>query len=295
MEQRIHKSMLVVYVGVAANALLALLKVSIGILGSSPALLADGVNSTSDVAYGIVVTVFLKLSGKPADHEHPYGHDQLENIAAVVVGAFVITTAIAIFWNTVNHVYALLTVTSDYAGASIVAFWVAIFAIFLKIGLTAWTSFVGKQTQNKAVMALAHDHLNDIFASLAAAAGIFFGRMGYPWVDPLAGTIVSLIILYTGFSIIRSATEDLMATLPGKKLAKQIKELLSPLKGVKEVEEVHAHRFGPYVVVNITIGVDGELTVSQGDAIATQVEAILMEKIEYMRRVYVHYHPVGLS
>ncbi|MDA3785344.1 MAG: cation transporter, partial [Deltaproteobacteria bacterium] len=100
MEQRIHKSMLVVYVGVAANALLALLKVSIGILGSSPALLADGVNSTSDVAYGIVVTVFLKLSGKPADHEHPYGHDQLENIAAVVVGACVITTAIAIFLNT---------------------------------------------------------------------------------------------------------------------------------------------------------------------------------------------------
>ncbi len=295
MEERRQKSMLAVYVGVGANVLLAVLKASIGVIGCSPALLADGINSTSDVAYGVVVTVFLKLSGKPADHDHPYGHDQLESIAAVVVGAFVITTAIAIFWNTVNNVYELLTTTSDYSGASILAFWVALFAIVLKLGLTGWTYVIGRQTQNKAVIALAQDHRNDIFASLAAAVGIFFGRMGYPWVDPLAGTVVSLIILHTGIDIIRSATEDLMATLPGKQLAKEIRQLLQPLPGVKVVEEVHAHRFGPYLVVNLTIGVDGNLTVSQGDDIATEAEAALLDNIEFMRRVYVHYHPVCFS
>ncbi|MBU1639539.1 MAG: cation diffusion facilitator family transporter [Proteobacteria bacterium] len=295
MEERRVKSMLAVYVGLGANALLAILKASIGIIGCSPALLADGINSTSDVAYGIVVTVFLKLSGKPADHEHPYGHDQLESIAAVVVGAFVITTAIAIFWNTINHVYELLTTTSDYSGASIWAFWVALFAIVLKFCLTGWTYVIGRQTKNKAVIALAHDHRNDIFASLAAAVGIFFGRMGAPWVDPLAGTVVSLIIFHTGIDIIRSSTEDLMATLPGKQLASDIKLLLRPLSEVKAVEEVHAHRFGPYLVVNLTIGIDGGLTVSQGDDIATEVEFALLENIEFMRRVYVHYHPVCLD
>ncbi len=292
MKKRRQKSMLAVYVGLGANVVLAVLKATIGIVGCSPALLADGINSTSDVAYGVVVTVFLKLSGKPADHEHPYGHDQLESIAAVVVGAFVITTAIAIFWNTVNKVYELLTVTSDYGGASILAFWVAIFAIILKVALTAWTFLIGKQTKNVAVIALAHDHRNDIFASLAAAIGIFFGRMGFPWVDPLAGTVVSLIILHTGIDIIRSASEDLMATLPGKKLAEEVRQLLEPLPDVKAVEEVHAHRFGPYLVVNLTIGVDGHLTVSQGDDIATEVETALLENIEFMRRVHVHYHPV---
>ncbi len=284
--------MLAVYVGVGANALLAVLKASIGIIGCSPALLADGINSTSDVAYGIVVTIFLKLSGKPADHDHPYGHDQLESIAAVIVGAFVITTAIAIFWNTVNNVYELLMLTSDYGGATILALWVALFSIALKICLTGWTFVIGNQTSNKAVIALAHDHRNDIFSSLAAAVGIFFGRMGHPWVDPLAGTVVSLIILHTGIEIIRSATEDLMATLPGKKLARDIKDLLGPLQGVKAVEEVYAHRFGPYLVVNLTIGVEGSLTVSQGDDIATQAELLLLENIDFMRRVYVHYHPV---
>ncbi|PLX47983.1 MAG: cation transporter [Desulfobulbaceae bacterium] len=292
MEDRKQRSMLAVYVGLAANVLLAVLKASIGIIGCSPALLADGINSTSDVAYGIVVTVFLKLSGKPADHEHPFGHDQLESIAAVVVGAFVITTAIAIFWNTVNQVYELLTSVSDYGGASILAFWVAIFVIALKVGLTIWTYLVGRQTHNKAVIALAHDHRNDIFASLAVAVGIFFGRMGYPWVDPLAGTVVSLVILHTGIEIIRSATEDLMATVPGKQLAKEIGELLRPLAGVKTLEEVHAHRFGPYLVVNLTIGVDGGLSVCQGDEIASRAEVVLLENIEFMRRVYVHYHPV---
>ena len=95
---RQKKSILAINVGLAANTLLAILKTSVGIFGHSPALLADGINSTSDVAYGIVVSIFMRLSGKPADEEHPYGHDRLESIAAVVVGAFVITTAISIFW-----------------------------------------------------------------------------------------------------------------------------------------------------------------------------------------------------
>ena len=291
MKNRNQKSILAVYVGLGANILLSVLKASIGIIGGSPALLADGINSTSDVAYGIVITVFMKLSGKPADHEHPYGHNQLESIAAVVVGAFVITTAIAIFWNTVNNVYELLTTTSDYAGATLLALWVSLFVIALKIALTFWTTMIGRQTNNRAVIALAQDHRNDIFAALAVAIGIFFGRQGAPWIDPLAGTIVSLIILYTGFAIIRSASEDLMATVPGRQLAKEIREQLNAITEIQTVEEISAHRFGPYLVVNLTIGIDGNLTVSDGDAIATRAENLLLNNIDFMRRVYVHYHP----
>ena len=92
-----------------ANAGLAALKTAIGILGHSPALLADGINSTSDVAYGIIVKVFIRMARKPADDEHPYGHRQLESIAALIVGAFVLTTAVAIFWDAINRVYDLLS------------------------------------------------------------------------------------------------------------------------------------------------------------------------------------------
>ncbi len=278
-----------------ANIVLAFLKTSIGIIGHSPALLADGINSTSDVAYGIVISIFVRLSGKPADHEHPYGHDQMESIAAVVVGAFVMTTAIAIFWNSIDSVYELTTGKVTVIRAAGITFWVALLTIGVKLWLATWTKRIGKQTKNSAVLALAHDHKNDVFASLAAAIGIFFGRMGYVWIDPFAGAIVSLIILHTGIEILRSATADLMDTVPGKTLAKHIETLLTALEEVKEVEEVHAHRFGPYLVVNITIGIDGTLTVAQGDRIASQVESVLLDEIELMRRVYVHYHPVKYS
>jgi len=284
--------MLAVQVGLAANILLAVLKAVVGVVGQSPALLADGINSTSDVAYGIVVSIFVRLSGKPADREHPYGHDQLESVAAVVVGAFVITTAIAIFWHSVDTVYELLTTPPNNGGASIIALWIALFAILLKSGLTAWTYGISRRTGNSAVLALAQDHRNDIFASSAAAIGIFFGRMGSTWIDPLAGAIVSLIILHTGVDILRSATADLMDTLPGRELAEEIAEALRDVYGVEAIEEVHAHRFGPYLVVNLTIGIDGALSVVEGDRIATEVEETLIRQVQFLRRVYVHYHPV---
>ena len=102
------RSLFAVNLGLAVNALLAILKTAIGIMGHSPALLADGINSTSDVAYYVVVRVFMEMARKPADREHPFGHSQLESIAALMVGAFVITTAVAIFWDAINRVYDLL-------------------------------------------------------------------------------------------------------------------------------------------------------------------------------------------
>ena len=291
-----NRGSVAVHVGLVANTFLALLKTGIGILANSPALLADGINSTSDMAYGIVVSIFMKVSRKPADRDHPYGHEQMESIAAVVVGAFVITTAIAIFFNSVNQVYDLLAAPEpDYSGAAISALWAALFTVVFKTGLTVWTMRIGKATRNMAVIALGYDHRNDIFASMAAAAGIYFGRMGHPWVDPLAGTLVSLLILHTGIEILKSSASDLMDTQPGKALSKQIRTLLSQVDGVRLVEELHAHSFGPYYVINLTIGVDGLLTVKEGDRIATEVEHLLCERIEFVRRVHVHYHPVGES
>jgi cation diffusion facilitator family transporter len=287
--------MLAVQVGLAANTLLAVLKAVVGVIGNSPALLADGINSTSDVAYGIVVSIFVRLSAKPADREHPYGHDQLESVAAVVVGAFVISTAIAIFWHSVDSVYQLLTSRESSEGASLTALGIALFAILLKTALCLWTYAQSRSTANSAVLALAQDHRNDIFASSAAAVGILFGRWGFPWVDPLAGAVVSIIILHTGVEILRSATDDLMDTLPGRELAEEIRTALDDVDGIKAIEQVHAHRFGPYLMINLTIGVDGNISVAAGDGIATEVENTLLKRIEFLRRVYVHYHPMGGS
>ncbi|GAB4539878.1 MAG: cation diffusion facilitator family transporter [Anaerolineae bacterium] len=290
-KQRERKSALAINLGLVANVFLAVAKTSIGVLGHSPALLADGINSTSDVAYYLVVSVFIRLARKPADVEHPYGHRQLESIAALIVGSFVITTAIAIFWNAVDSVYDLLVGQSNYEGAAFITLWVALLTIGLKLGLTIWTYRLGRQAQNPAVLALAYDHRNDVYSALAAALGILLGRMGYPWVDPLAAALVALVILRTGIEILRESTSDLMDTVPGKALADQVTRLLGQVSEVDQIDEIHAHRFGPYLVINVTIGIDGSLSVAAGDRIACQVEQVLYQNMEFLRRVYVHYHP----
>lgn len=212
-----------------------------------------------------------------------------------MVGAFVITTAISIFWASINSVYELVKGTSSFTGASQLALWIALITVLLKGWLTWWTYRIGKETNNNVLKALAADHRNDIFSAVAATIGIFFGQLGYLWVDPMAGGLVSIIILLTGVEIIRESAADLMNTLPGKQLTEEIRNTLGEIKEVLDVEEIHGHRFGPYMVVNITVGVAPTLTVAEGDAIATLVEEKLVSEIEYMRRVFVHYHPVSDS
>ncbi len=292
-DERHRRGQVAIRLGLVSNVLLAALKTAGGVLGHSPALLADGVNSSSDVAYYLVVMVFMRLSRKPPDRAHPYGHGQLESIASLVVGAFVVTTAVSIFWDGVGTAYDLLTGAATIPASAQVALWIALFTVLLKIGLTVHSLRVGQQTGNTAVLALAYDHRNDIFSAGAATVGILLGQLGYTFVDPLAGAIVALVVLSTGIQIIRESTSELMDTLPGDYLSRNIDALIEEIEGVIEVEDIRGHRFGPYLVLNVTIGVDGRLSVSEGDAIATRVEKTLRRRIDYMRDVHVHFHPAA--
>ncbi len=283
----------IVNAGLGANILLAALKTSIGVFGHSPALLADGINSASDVSYYIVVKIFMKLAGKPPDHEHPYGHTQLETIAALVVGSFIVATAVAIFFDAVNKVYDFFTGTSTFAGAEIIALWVALLTIVLKIVLTIATKRIGKRSHNAAILALAHDHRNDVISASGAAVGIFLGRIGFPFADPLVGGLVAFMVLRTGIQILRDSSADLMDAVPSQEIESQVRGIMAGIAEIRAVEEVHAHRFGPYLVLNVQIGVDGSIPVAEGDAIASRVETLLRTRIPMVIRSYVHYHPAA--
>lgn len=292
---RDKKSLLAVNLGLGTNILLAALKTTVGVVGHSPALLADGINSTSDVAYYIVASIFVRLANKPADDEHPYGHQQLESIAAVVVGSFVVTTAVAVFWNSVDKIWDLAQGITDFQGAASIALWIALLTVVIKIFLTRYVRKLGQETKNPVVEALAYDHRNDLFSAAAASLGIFLGQHGLPWVDPLAGALVALFILRTGIYILKESSVELMDAVPSKTLATQIAALLHTEPGVQQVEELQAHRFGPHIVVNLTIGIDGNLSVTEGDKIASGVEERLCRQIANLRRVHVHYHPATES
>lgn len=280
-----------VWVGLIANVLLAGLKTAVGILGHSQALLAEGINSTTDVAYNAVVWIFTRLARKPPDEEHPYGHRQLETIAALAVGAFVITTAITVFWNAVNDAYDLMIGERQAEATSVAALTVAAFTVALKTALTLWTRRMGERTHSPVVNAMGRDHRNDILSALAATVGIALARLGYLWVDPLAGALVSLVILGTGIQILREASADLLGSRPDPDFVAFVRERVLAVPGVDHIDDLTLHHFGPYLMLNLTIGVDGDLKVAEGDAIATQVEQALFEQIEFLRGVHIHYHP----
>lgn len=278
--------------GLFVNIFLSLIKTFIGIFGHSSALLADGINSTSDVVYYIAVKILTKHANKPADAEHPYGHRQLESISAIVVGAFILATAVAIFWGSVNSVYDLLTSTKPRYTVSIFALIVAICTVLLKIYLYSITRRNYKHTQNPTLRALANDHLNDIMASLSVVVGVIGGRMGLLWMDPFAGAVVSIFILRTGISIIMDSSSELMDMYPDESFKQELRQTVEQVKGVKHLDIIGLHRFGPYFTININIGVDGQLSIQQGHDIADEVEKALLYKFSgSLRKVHVHYHP----
>ncbi|HSL45978.1 MAG TPA: cation diffusion facilitator family transporter [Anaerolineales bacterium] len=289
--ERDRKSLWAIHLGLGLNIILSAAKTTFGILTHSPALLAEGINSTSDVAYYVVASIFMRLANKPADEEHPYGHRQLESIASLVVGAFVVATAIAVFWDAVDKMWDLMDGKLTTLGSHPFALWVALSTVVIKIVLFVYVRKLGKETHNPIVDALAYDHRNDIFSASAASVGIFLSQNGLPWGDPLAGALVALLILRTGVYILRESSVDLMDAVPSKELAQQISNLIKNIRDVEQLEEVQAHRFGPHLVVNLTIGINGSLTVKQGDRIATNVELLIYESIPNVRHVYVHYHP----
>ena len=289
--ERDRKSLWAVNLGLGINTLLSAVKTLFGMVSHSPALLAEGINSVSDVAYYVVASIFVRLANKPADNEHPYGHRQLESIASLVVGAFVVATAVKVFWDSVDKMWDLLDGELTSLGAHPFALWVALGTVAIKIFLFYYVRKLGEETHNPVVNALAYDHRNDIFSASAASVGIFLGQRGLPWVDPLAGALVALLILRTGVYILRESSVALMEAVPSKQLTKQILVLLKDLHEVKQLEEVQAHRFGPHMVLNLTIGIDGSLTVKRGDQIATRVEKLIYDAIPNIVRVHVHYHP----
>ena len=281
-----------VNLGLFSNIILAFLKVIFGITGHSPALLADGINSTSDVVYYIAAKISLRISVEPADSEHPFGHRQMENIAAIIVGSFILSTAVAIFWNSINSIYEILINRTVSEKSPPITLVIALSTVLIKIFLTIITRNIGKKTGNSTIRALAFDHLNDVFASFAAAMGIYFSRHGFSWVDPLAGGVVALFILRTGIGIIRESAYGLMDTAPGAELKEQVISIAGQIPGIIGVEKIRTHRFGQFIVLYLDICLEGSLTITRGDAISDLLESRLLGDIVNLVDVHIHYHPV---
>src|SRR5512141_3113113 len=144
---RDRKSLWAVNLGLGINIVLSAVKTIFGILSNSPALLAEGINSISDVAYYVVAGIFVRLANKPADIEHPYGHRPLESIASLVVGAFVVATAVKVFWDAEDKMWELISGEISSLGSHPFALWVAMGTVGIKVILFLYVRKLGQETK----------------------------------------------------------------------------------------------------------------------------------------------------
>lgn len=278
--------------GLAWNVLLSIVKTAVGIFGHSQALLADGINSTSDVVYYVAVKIFMRQANKPADSEHPYGHRQLESISAIVVGAFILTTGIAIFWESVNKVIDLFQGFSEFRVSSGYVIFIAAGTLISKVFLYSYTRRSYARTKNPTLRALANDHFNDILAAIAVIIGVAMAKLGILWMDPAAGALVAVFIVKTGISIILESSSELMDSIPDDDFHREVREIAMSVEGVEQVDDLGVHRFGPYYTIDMTICVDGEISVEAGNRLSHTVEDKLLEHYQgSLRKVMIHFHP----
>ena len=201
LEQRKRQGILAVNMGLAANIILAALKTSIGIVGRSPALLADGINSTSDVVYGIVVGVFIRLAGKPPDEEHPFGYGKAEDIAAVTQAVLIFTAGGLIIYSAVRRIISGATIELTEAGIGVM-----LVSIIVSIFLSRHLLKVSRATGSIALEANARNIAADVYSASGVLVGLVVIRFTQLSIlDPIIALVVALFVLKAGYEVMRKS------------------------------------------------------------------------------------------
>ena len=275
-----------VLVSIFANLALAAFKFFAGILGLSQAMVADALHSLSDILTSVVAYIGICIGERPPDEEHPYGHGNAETIAAGLVALAVLGIG---FWAGVSAIHTLiLRQFRQPLGIAIVA---ALVSILAKELLFRYTRRVGKISNNPAVEADAWHHRSDAYSSVAALFGILGAKVSFLYLDPLAGVVVSCLILNIGLRLIRSNIGIMMDERPKPQLIHMISSLVQTVSGVQKIDSIKVHRRGSTFTIDIEVAVDSAISVKQGHRISVSVRQALLKQIKQVRDVMVHLNP----
>ncbi|HEY2494186.1 MAG TPA: cation diffusion facilitator family transporter [Paenibacillus sp.] len=273
------------WVSIIAYICLSALKLWIGFLSGSQALLADGLNNTTDIMASFAVLIGLKISRKPPDHNHRYGHFRAETVAALVASFIMIAVGIQVLYQAVQKFFQPALETPN-----MVAAWIALLCAVVMIFVYRYNIRLAKKINSHAIMAAAQDNRSDALVSLGAFVGIVGSQFGLPWLDPLAATAVGFIICKTAWDIFKDASHALTDGFDEKELDK-IKQTVAVTPGVESIKDIKARIHGNNVLVDVIIQVNGDLNVVESHQITEEVEERML--IEHkISHVHVHIEPV---
>ena len=275
-------------IGMAVNVVLAIVKIVTGIVGNSYALIADGIESTTDIVSSLVVWTGLKISSLPADEDHPYGHGKAESIAGMVVALALLAAAVFI------AVQSLREIITPHHSPAWFTLLVLALVIATKETLYRFVFKVGAELTSTAVKGDAWHHRSDAITSAAAFVGIsiaLIGGKGYESADDWAALLACTVILFNGYRIFRAALNEIMDAAPPDPLQNQIRQLAASVPGVARIEKCRARKSGLGLLVELHVEVDGDLTVRRGHQIAHEVSDRLKSSSLPVQFVMVHVEP----
>ena len=279
-------------VGAIINAGLAAIKITGGILGSSGALIADGIESSADVVSSLVVWGGLRISLKPADEDHPYGHGKAEPLAAVAAAAALIIAAIVIAVESVKQILTPHQIPRWYTLVILVG------VIFVKFFLSNFVSHVGEAVESTALKTDAMHHFSDALTSAAAFIGIsiaLVGGAGYESADDWAALAACAIIVYNGINLFRDGVNEIMDIAPTKEYEDKIRTVAQGVDGVLDIEKCRIRKSGLHRWIDIHVEVDGNMPVWKGHEIGHQVKDALLASEHGVADVLVHIEPHTLT
>lgn len=280
------------WISLISNIVLTTLKIVVGTIFHSPVLLADGYHNAGDVIASGAALTSMRISKRPADEDHPYGHGKAEVISSAIVGIILIIAALYIAYESIKAFF------QEPEQASLIAFITAIVSLVWKQILYVYTIRIGKRTNSKGLIATAYDHLADVYASLAAVLGIGLALVGeyynihiLAYGDPIAGIIVTVLVFKLAYGMLLEAIDTLMEKSVSQHTLDNFKTLILTIPEVKRIDRLRAREHGHYVLVDLRVGVPGDLTIQEGHDIIRKIKKTIMENHQDVEEVLVHLNP----
>lgn len=274
------------WVSICAYIILSLLKFTVGFIGNSEALRADGLNNSTDVIASVAILIGMKIARKPPDENHRYGHFRAETIASLIASFIMFSVGVQVLIGAGKALYLGTSETPQLLTA-----WTALFSGFVMFFVYRYNVKLAKKINSQSLRAAAQDNRADALVSLGAFVGIIGSILGIVWLDTLAAFVVGMIICKTAWEIFHETTHDLTDGFNEDNLQK-IKKTIWSTPGVKSIVDIKARKHGNQPLVDVTIEVDPHLNVVESHEISEEVEVRMLKKHK-ISHVHVHIEPIS--
>lgn len=271
------------------NVGLAVGKVLAGLVARSGAMVSDGIHSASDVFSTVVVVIGYRLAGKESDERHPYGHERIECVAAILLAMILCITGFAIGLTGLKKIIGAEGTVLEVPG--VLALVAAVVSIIVKEGMYWYTRRAAKKVNSGALMADAWHHRSDALSSVGSMVGILGALLGYPICDPIASVVICVFIVKAAYDIFKDAVDKMMDTACDEKTITHMRQVILSQEGVAGIDRLQTRLFGARIYVDVEIAADGELPLREAHFIAERVHDAIERNFTEVKHCMVHVNP----